>query len=251
MGSVTHETGNDRMIVISAGLPRSGSGWIFNLTNDLLVAAGHQNVHEVRTRYHLGGFMAAHNCNVGKPGLFKLALLALPHVLGNSFVVKTHHKPTAAVRRAMAIGLAKCTYIFRDPRDVVLSAMEEGQRMRGRGVERAFAKIHSIEDSVQEVRRWLCTWDRWMAEDRALPIRYEQLNAEPVAQSRQIVEYLGILVPVERINQIVDKYAPGNKVVGAHFIKGVSGRFRGVFTPDQIKFCNRELGDYLEKMGYE
>lgn len=239
------------MIVVSAGLPRSGSGWIFNLTNDLLVRAGHQDAHWVRDRYRLGRFVTAHNCNVGKPGPLKLAILAVPHLLGNSFVVKTHRKPTPALKRAMALGLAKCTYIYRDPRDVVLSAIEEGQRMRARGVSRAFAKIGSVEESVEEVRGWLRTWDHWMAEDRVLHVRYEELRNEPLKQCARITRHLDIALSDDEVNRIVSKYKSGSKVTGAHFVKGQSGRYRQVFSSEQIQLCNQALKDYLEKMGYE
>jgi hypothetical protein len=31
------------MIILSIGMPRAGSGWYYNLTNDLMLAAGAQD----------------------------------------------------------------------------------------------------------------------------------------------------------------------------------------------------------------
>ena len=42
------------MIILSTGMPRAGSGWYYNLTNDLIIAAGYQDGHKIRQRYHLG-----------------------------------------------------------------------------------------------------------------------------------------------------------------------------------------------------
>jgi hypothetical protein len=42
------------MIILSTGMPRAGSGWYYNLTNDLIIAAGYQDGHNMRQRYSLG-----------------------------------------------------------------------------------------------------------------------------------------------------------------------------------------------------
>ena len=52
-------------LILSVGMPRAGSGWYYNLTHDLMVAAGFQDGREIRKRYHLESILSEVNCNVG------------------------------------------------------------------------------------------------------------------------------------------------------------------------------------------
>ena len=36
------------MIILSVGMPRAGSGWDYNLTNDLMLANGAQDARQIR-----------------------------------------------------------------------------------------------------------------------------------------------------------------------------------------------------------
>ena len=54
------------MIVISAGVHKAGSGLYFNLTNDLLIAAGMQDVREVKKEHGLADLLKNYNCNIGE-----------------------------------------------------------------------------------------------------------------------------------------------------------------------------------------
>jgi len=41
------------MIILSIGMPRAGSGWYYNLTNDLMLSSGAQDPRLIRQRYYL------------------------------------------------------------------------------------------------------------------------------------------------------------------------------------------------------
>ena len=53
------------MIILSVGMPRAGSGWYYNLTNDLILATGGQDARQIRKKYHLGRILTEVNCNIG------------------------------------------------------------------------------------------------------------------------------------------------------------------------------------------
>src|SRR5574341_556869 len=104
------------MIVLSVGMPRAGSGWHYNLIHDLMQTTGCAEAHEVRRRFHLEGILTEVNCNIGVLSARRLALVAIPALLGNTFVIKAHAGPAAAWRLLSALGLLRTTYIYRDPR---------------------------------------------------------------------------------------------------------------------------------------
>ena len=114
------------MIVICVGMIKAGSAWYFNLANDLLVAAGHQDAREIRQRFHLHSALKHQDCLLAGHPASKLLLL-IPHFLGHTFAVKAHGAASIGRRLLVNSGIAKATYIYRDPRDVVVSAFERGQ----------------------------------------------------------------------------------------------------------------------------
>lgn len=238
------------MLIISAGMPRSGSAWVYNLTNDLVAAAGGQDAREVRERVGLESILSGQNCQIGRVAAPKLLRLLLAERRVGSFTVKTHHRPTLALKTAMKSRRVRATYVYRDPRDVALSAIEEGERMRERGVDRSFAQIRGFEDAIEDVRRWLSIYDAWTS-THALCIRYEELRSDTAHWAREMCAALELSVPDTQLVEIVERYGAGNSIEAAHFQKGMSGRFREVFSPSQIEYANAELESHLVRMGYE
>ena len=121
------------MIVLSVGMPRAGSGWHYNLVHDLMKTTGCADAHEIRERYRLERILTEVNCNIGVLSARRLSLVALPAIVGNTFVIKAHAGPTSASRLLQRLGLLSISYIYRDPRDAMLSAFDYGQRALKKG----------------------------------------------------------------------------------------------------------------------
>ena len=245
------------MIVVSAGMPKAGSGWYFNLTNDLLIAAGHQDVRSVRDRFHLDAILKHHNCLIGRPILPRLALLGIPHLMSNTFVVKTHSGPTPSLRYLMTRNVARATYIYRDPRDAALSAYNHGQRLREKGHEHTFARLETMEMTIFVAREWLQTWEQWTRLENVLVTRYEDLLADPLNEAKRLSRFLSLGLGAEDLVRIVEAYqmdgAPekdSHLSQGLHFHKGRIGRFREVLTGEELALCNEQFGSRLRNMGY-
>src|SRR4030065_1540356 len=105
------------MIIRSIGMPRSGSGWYYNLTNDLMLASGAQDPRQIRQRYHLQKVLTEVNCNIGALTLRRLLVVLVPSLLGNTFVIKAHAGPTPIALALVRLGLIRPTYIYRAPRE--------------------------------------------------------------------------------------------------------------------------------------
>jgi len=247
------------MIVLSAGMQKSGTGWYFNLTNDFLVAAGFQDIRLIREKYRLHTILKYYNCNVRQPTLLKLACLLIPHLFGNTFVVKTHYSPSSrALRYFMSCKILKATYIYRDPRDVAISAYEHGREIRAKGQVRSFGHLDSIEASILYVKRVLEIWEQWrqcsdVLSNHVLLVRYEDVIEDTVSELRRLADFLEITSPSEALREISKTYHvdPSDiNIKGLHFNKGVVGRFREVMNREQLDLCQEHFGTYLQKMGY-
>jgi hypothetical protein len=242
------------MIVLSIGMPRAGSGWFFNLTNDLMVAGGFQDARQIRGRYHLGKVLTEVNCNIGAFTFPRLSAVLVPAILGNSFTVKAHAGPTGYAKFLVRRGTLIPTYIYRDPRDALLSAWEYGQRGIEAGRSNAFSFIRDFETALNFILDYLRIWEMWMDTDGVLHCRYEDLLNNYYYEVGRLVDFIGLNPEKTEIQKVIENNKPGADGTdrkGMHFRKGVVGRFRQKLTGEQISQLNQTLAPYLERMGYE
>ncbi len=240
------------MIVLSVGMPRAGSGWHYNLIHDLMETAGYVDAREIRERYRLQKILTEVNCNIGVLSARRLGLVALPGLL-NNFVIKAHAGPSSASRLLAGLGMLRITYIYRDPRDAMLSAYDFGQRALTKGRPNAFSHLSDFDKSVDFMMEYVRIWEKWMAEKKALIARYEDLLTNYEVESAKLVDYLKLEKTNPQVAAVVEKYRPGaaEGQQGLHFYKGKIGRFREAYNGEQQALLQEKLSAYLPRMGYE
>lgn len=241
------------MIVLSVGMPRAGSGWHYNLIHDLMKTTGCADVRDIREGYHLQGILTEVNCNIGVLSLRRLALVTVPALAGKTFVIKAHAAPTVWSRLLSAMNLLRITYIYRDPRDAMLSAYEYGQRALEKGRPNAFSHLSDFEKSLAFTEEYVRIWEKWQLEKDVLIARYEDLLQEYDAESARLVEFLKLDGSKQEVKEVIASYRPGQTVgqQGLHFYKGKIGRFREVYSAEQQSVLAEHFRTDLKKMGYE
>ncbi len=241
------------MIILSVGMPRAGSGWYYNLTNDLMLAAGAQDARQIRQRYHLQNILTEVNCNIGALTPRRLAAVLVPALLGNTFVIKAHAGPTPFALATIRLGLVRPAYIYRDPRDAMLSAMENGRRAAEHGRTNAFSPLVDFDRAQEFMHEYLHIWDAWMECDRALHARYEDLLTHYDEEVSRLIEFLQLDAAHPSIQAVIEKYRPEKAQPdqkGLHFSQGKIGRFRHKMTTVQQEALVQAFGPYLERMQY-
>jgi len=193
------------MIILSIGMPRAGSGWYFNLTNDLMLSSGAQDPRQVRQRYHLQNVLTEVNCNIGALTPRRVLAVLLPSLLGNTFVIKAHAGPTPIALALVRLGLIRPTYIYRDPRDALLSAMENGRRALEQGRTNAFTPLVDFDVALDFMLASVRVWEGWMNCDRALHARYEDLLTDYDAQVEQLLAFLRLDRSNPGIQLVIDR----------------------------------------------
>lgn len=241
------------MIILSVGMPRAGSGWYYNLTHDLVTASGGQDARQIRQRYHLESILTEVNCNIGALTPRRLAAVSIPSFTGNTFAIKAHSGPTPSALKLIQWGLIRLTYIYRDPRDAMLSAMDSGQRAREKGRSNAFSQLVDFERAVEFMLDYLRIWEAWMEYELALHVRYENLLRDYEVEAERLMEFLNIDKGVPAVQEAIDRYRPRQaqtRQKGLHFRKGKIGRFRQRMTSEQLDYLAEKFGSYLDRMGY-
>src|SRR5215211_6010557 len=241
------------MIVLSVGMPRAGSGWHYNLVHDLMKTTGCADAREIRERYRLQRILTEVNCNIGVLSARRLSLVALPALVGNTFVIKAHSGPTSGSRLLQRLGLLRITYIYRDPRDAMLSAYDYGQRALKKGRPNAFSHLTDFPKSLSFTMDYIRIWENWIKQRNVLSARYEDLLTNYDHEVARLVGFLKLNGSKPEVQKVIDSYRPGaaEGQQGLHFFKGKIGRFRESYSTEEQAILEEKFGSYLQRMGYE
>jgi hypothetical protein len=247
-------TGNhNHTILLSGGMPRAGSAWFYHLTRDIFLASGGDDIRQIQKDYHLEKVLTEVNQNITQFTPLRTLRMLIPYFAGKSFTIKIHPSPSILGRALIRFKWMRCTYIFRDPRDALLSAYEYGRRVEKTGRENAFSHLDSIEKAIDFMYGYMPDWEAWMKIADPNIFRYEDLLNDYDHQVQRLVTFMEVDSKSLEITAAIDENRPKDaaKKDGVHFSKGKIGRFRQAFSPEQINLCNQLFEPYLEKMGYE
>lgn len=241
------------MIVLSVGMPRAGSGWHYNLIHDLMETAGYTDARLIREKYRLHGILTEVNCNIGVLSVRRLGMVSVPALAGKDFVIKAHAGPSVSSRLLQRLGLLRITYIYRDPRDAMLSAFDYGQRALTKGRPNAFSHLTDFDKSLAFMMDYVRIWEAWTQEKDVLIARYEDLLTNYDGEVTRLVSFLKLDGSRLEVQKVTEKYRPAaaEGQQGLHFYKGKIGRFRESYTAEQQTVLKEKMGAYLSKMGYE
>jgi hypothetical protein len=243
------------MFVLSASAMRSGSSWFLNMTNDLLVASGYSSVREISKDERMRAIIQNDFADIAKPRYTKLIPLIYLSWKTGPFVVKTHSFPSRGTRFFSILRQIKSTYIYRDPRDRLVSLMEMGERARKEGDSRSpFWGMHEFETALAHLRQALPHKQRWEQHPQTLLVRYEDLVHDPLRVMLQVNHHLGLSLSQDVLQGIIDRYNKRTLKKDerlTNFSVGEIGRYKEVLTGEQIRAIDHMLRDDLIALGYE
>ena len=240
------------MIVLSVGMPRAGSGWHYNVIHDLMATTGCADARDIREKYRLHKVLTEVNCNIGVLSARRLAMVTIPALMGNTFVIKAHAGPSTWSRLLEKLGLLLVTYIYRDPRDAMLSAFDFGQRAIEKGRPNAFSHLTDFQKTLDFMTEYIRIWEKWVREKTPLIARYEDLLTDYDTEVARLVQFLKLDGSQPEVRKVIEQYRPGanDSQQGLHFYKGRIGRFRESYGAEEQKVMAERFGSALVKMGY-
>ncbi|MBK8443726.1 MAG: sulfotransferase domain-containing protein [Sphingobacteriales bacterium] len=248
------------MILISAGMQKSGSAYMYFLLNEMLLEAGHPPIEQIKQQHQLNlgwynHIQTPNNNNIGKMSLRKLWHLYKISEKTGDFVVKTHHAPTWALRFLLQFKFAKLIYTYRDPRDVYVSALDHGKKIAAEGKNHTFYQFLDQKTAFRQIDNWLKIWEAYhRLGDKVVMVAYEDLQQEPLAALQRVNKYLALHLSDAVLTNILKKYEKDNlapSTLGAlHYNKAQSGRYQTEMEPTVLAAFHREFGKRIAAMGY-
>jgi sulfotransferase family protein len=233
------------MIILSAGMPRAGSIWHYKLIHDLMRTTGAADAGEIRAKYRLQNILTEMNCNIGVLHARRLGMVAIPALMGNTFVIKAHAAPTTTSRIFQRLGLLRITYIYRDPRDAMLSAYEIGASDLQRGRPNAFSHLTDFQQSLDFMLHHVHIWEWWVKEKDVLMVRYEDMLREYDGEIMRLLGCLKLDGSRPEIQNVIEAHRPTPER------QARINRFREIYSAEQQQLLVEKMGASIVRMGYE
>ncbi len=237
------------MLVLSNSMCKSASSVLFwytrQLVEKLLSANAQQKLVELTASGELPGVNEFVNPVTPKV-LDRLVRLA--DEFGPT-VVKTHTPPTPYLQALIEQGIVKVTFCFRDPRDMILSAIDHRRRSENDG-KPVFTEFTTVLESLDTARWWCQMACDWIQSELPLLFRYDSIVKRPGHQIRRIGDYLELFVEDEVIDQILTSEQQSRRIGNNEFNRGQLVRYPLEMTRTETEACNRELGDLIERLGF-
>ena len=247
-------------LVIAAGMQRAGTRWFCNMLVDIVGEVTGNGTRQLRERYAVEDLLQRYHTPTFKARFSNRRLRRLDAIVadGHTLVFKTHRPPATTLCNRLAGGEAVATYIVRDPRKVVISALEQGAKMRSQGALpfRGFARLSSFDRTFRWLRREvLPIWQQWTSVEGVLTLRYEDLLEDPRGSMGKTINHIGIAARPEIIDRVVQNYTADNIQDGTvrralDLDKAGTTQRQFEFTSEQEQRLETALQPVLLQMGY-
>jgi hypothetical protein len=234
------------MIIISSGFPKSASTLLFFYTEELLKRSGKKTGQEKFRKQNPEGFISHF-------GIFITLKLLFLSVFYGDVVVKSHTGPTFFVRLLINLGFAKAYYSIRDPRDVVLSALDHAKKARTKTIKSpsdiAFAPFQSRADLYPALHMHFNRFSEWKHYGKVLFLRYEDLLGKPEEELSSVLNWLNRKNALRYIPAVVSDFN-AKKMETKNFNKGEISRFQNEMSQEIILEIETKLREYFPAMNY-
>ena len=230
--------------VVSGGMPKSGSTL---LTYFLTMLVGHTHGWSGRLAFTkwVSGDASRGSGEYLHDGWEKyrteLLQIATDH---GPFVVKTHSESPPSVWNGPRFPVV---YSIRDPRDVVLSAMDHARRSSNSG-SGEFIRHLSEEESLKIVGEWCDRAANWLKHDDVIWARYEDLVTHPEVLLARISTRLDL--DTSKIPLIIEKERSIRAKGTNRFNTGRFRRFDSEMSADLLERCNVHFAERMKSLGY-
>lgn len=205
--------------------------------------------------------------------------------LGNEQVLCAHYPLSADIKKITVQPDVLAIYLYRDPRDVAVSAALFVKNVAPHFVLHDLLSEFSDADAIafmlsggifnviregaepgcdyvsHEGMRYFCDIALgWLAEPSVAKIRYEDFVLEPFSCLKASFREVGVEINETRVREIAGKLKfsvfsngreRGDEDVKSHFRKGISGDYVNYFTGLHKAICKHRIGQYLIDLGYE
>ncbi|WP_285164741.1 sulfotransferase domain-containing protein [Shewanella goraebulensis] len=231
------------MLVLSNGIPKSGSSYLFKLTRDLLKTS--INAENAVREAILKGELEGSDLFVSNLNDKSLLLLDSISKEFGPLAVKVHEKNLDRFSCFLTQEKIFTPFTYRDPRDCILSSLDHRARTNGE----VFQNYGNVSDAIPNVKSWAKSAVLYLKSD-CCAIKYESLIEFPEQQLMKLAGYFGISVTQAQAEKICLDELESRKKGTRQFNTGLKNRYIHEMTSSDIDKCNIEMRDVILTLGY-
>ena len=248
-GETSISDSRKRLLVISNGMAKSGSSLLHHYTRQLMEIHFDSTCHQDLLKLVESGKIAGVGGFVRKLDRRSLSLLRNLSTSTGPVAAKAHAPLTRRLRKLIESGAIRTTFCLRDPRDMLLSAIDH----RGRSIREGnpiFQSFTSVANSINAVKWWCRMSQRWLESELACVFRYHDLITQPHTEIARLAKFLELKIDDVDIDKIIQQEKSIRQLGRNQFNQGKLSRYRQEMTEAEIDLCNAELAEFIEALGY-
>ncbi len=238
------------MIYLSASLPKSGSTLLYTYTEQMLIARGQRHGQDALRRVIKAGRLNGVDTYLEHIGLREVLFALWLSFRYGHILIKTHAAPGFWVRQMIRMGMMRASYIYRDPRDVLLSGMDHARRTAGGKMAR-FQAYQDFEGGLKHIKQLLRRAGWWLEFGKVHFLTYSALLTQPQAELKRLAEFFGWKLTDEQLDKIISRESEMRSYGQRQFNTGKLSRYAEEMTPDQQARCVEEMGVDIARLGFE
>ena len=231
------------MIILSNSLPKSGSTLLANYQEDILKFLNNKNGQLILKEKFQGRYIDYPNRKILKE-LFKINLMH------GTIVIKCHWPYQKLVSNFCLLTNTKMTITYRDPRDMILSRIDHGERSRKTGDGTgAFSECIDVINLIPRQVELMKRLDLFLTKPYVQSIKYEDIMMNPLKVLKEMNLFLNLEVDEIVLNEIISN-RNNMKTKSHNFNKGTTERWREEMTQNEKQKCLEAFKPYLEKHNF-
>jgi hypothetical protein len=234
-------SGRQTVLLISYGIPRSGSTLSFEFAKRILDEAGFP-----QRRLSDAFTIPGRRNNYRREWSMEIGEALLREVREDEYIaIKTHGPPGPELRAALAaegrFRRVKVHVVLRDPREVALSLRESGEKAR-RLNKPTHAEIESLDDACRYIRPYIDRCREWGSIPGSLKLHYDDVAFDSIRAIARMADHLGVPAKPESVATFVRSHA------FTQFNKGQPKRYLRDMTPAEAESIRLQYSEFIERV---
>jgi hypothetical protein len=229
------------MIIVSYGMQKSASTFVYQLIRDMLENAGH-NQENIRNKFLFKENSAPYQNLTGEYLEYFCSVVPENQI----YLIKTHSHLDNLMKEMLFNKKALALATYRDPLDIVISLLDVGKSEKLLPIlqqRQPFADINTVSDAINMLDWIIPSAESWLECDYVKPISYVDIYLQPYNVAEEIKRLLNLDVNAKII---CEKYI-SNKMAIGEFNKGGIGRWKGVISDAELFVIQKKYKDFMGK----
>jgi len=234
------------MLIISNGVPKSGSSYLFKLQRDLIQSS-------IESENAVSKAISENKINGS--GLFLsnlddrvFALLKQISKDHGPLAVKIHDKNISKIQKYAEEKNIYSTFTYRDPRCFILSAIDHKERTNNN--HQVFSHFENVTAAIPEAKSWAKVAVLYR-ESSIFTLKYEKLVTAPISSTEEMAKYLSLPLNSSEALNICKREEADRKYGVRQFNKGYVTRYDKEMSAMEINECNIAFAEDLQLLGYK